>query len=104
MTILEAIQSGKPYKRPAHYEYFQPNELCMLEKEDIIANDWEIRSMKPEIKIQKLTRSEGHIVYLLRLITIVNNTPEVFIWSLEPDLVDDLRGLLSKDIPEIDKV
>ncbi len=45
MTIQEAVESGRKFKRPIHgtYSLLQFGWIW-LSKEDILANDWEVES------------------------------------------------------------
>ena len=59
MNIVDAMKSGKtvkrkPWNRFGHIEYFDRftftnNHTTLLEKEDVIADDWEIEEQKVEI-------------------------------------------------------
>ena len=59
MNIVDAMKSGKtvkrkPWNRFGHIEYFDRftftnNHTTLLEKEDVIADDWEIEEQKVEV-------------------------------------------------------
>lgn len=47
MNIIEAVKSGKPYKRVGQKEWTPPEAaLFLLQCEDLTANDWEVKEEK----------------------------------------------------------
>lgn len=65
MTIIEAIKSGKGFKRPGDVEWHPngPNaakrfhiETCILSKNycDVVADDWEVEEKKIEITARRI--------------------------------------------------
>jgi hypothetical protein len=40
MTSIEALQTGKPFKRPTHTDWIYPKDIRYFQKEDILADDW----------------------------------------------------------------
>ena len=42
MTLIEAVKSGKRFKRKDFELYYEPGSVCRYSYEDIVAEDWEI--------------------------------------------------------------
>lgn len=59
MNIIEAMASGKNFKRARDKEWSTGSNLsatrylCELTYDDILANDWEIQKQKQKIKLYK---------------------------------------------------
>ena len=64
MTILEAIKSGKPFKRAAKFNYYtiSNKDVFILTYYDIIADDWEVEEKKIEVTETQL-RDAYHKAY-----------------------------------------
>jgi hypothetical protein len=56
MTLIEAVESGKPFKRTcwSSYERMDKRNILGLSTEDILADDWEIQEEKIEITREQL--------------------------------------------------
>lgn len=48
-TIIEAIKSGKPFRRKYEDEYGWRNANEIFKEHEIVADDWEIQSEKPRV-------------------------------------------------------
>lgn len=57
MTLIEALQSEKRFKRPMHTSYFIPG-CCTttFSSEDVLATDWFIKDVSDEV----ISVSESH--------------------------------------------
>lgn len=61
MNLIEAVKSGKLYRREAHAEdgvWLYPNKVYTYEKDDIVADDWEIQ--EPFVLITRTKFWEAH--------------------------------------------
>lgn len=56
LTIIEAIQSGLPLRRPTWVNYVKARELssCGIGDSDVLATDWEIKAPEVTITREKL--------------------------------------------------
>lgn len=55
MNLIEAVRSGKPFKRPRMPHFYDERlASATLTKEDILADDWETQEEKIEITREQL--------------------------------------------------
>ena len=88
MNIIEAITSGKPFKRkywPKFYPpgYLKNDNLYQIHKDDLLADDWEIAK---EIKI---TREQFDQAY----VRAVGNLPSNSTTKVLIDMIAEELGL-----------
>lgn len=60
MTLQEAIKSGLEFKRPGHAFWLNNNTdryLCFYTREDVLADDWEIKEEKITITKSQLLKA-----------------------------------------------
>lgn len=43
MTIIEALKSGKPFKRKIGKYWYKPNDTAVFTPIEVLAEDWEIQ-------------------------------------------------------------
>lgn len=53
MNIIEAIKSGRPFKRKNSKSWFFTNGIYSYSNDDIVADDWEVESPSVTIKRQQ---------------------------------------------------
>lgn len=58
MNIIEAVRSGKKFKRKGGFEYFDysTHEEFIIKKEAILATDWEVEENKVEVTRTKFEK------------------------------------------------
>ncbi len=50
MNIIDAVKSGRPFKRKGHAHYTHPlQDGVFVSKEDLLADDWELETEKKEL-------------------------------------------------------
>lgn len=56
MNFLEAVKSGKKFRRPGRDWYYpvEPVVFYAISKQDMLATDWEVEEKKVEITYEKL--------------------------------------------------
>lgn len=63
MNLIEAIKSGRPYKRKRHEAYIKSNmEGRMYYEPDVLADDWEIEEAELKFKIGNTVFLKGEIL------------------------------------------
>lgn len=82
MNIIEAIKSGKPFKKPIWPSFrkpLEPNELVHINRDEFLREDWEIEEEKIEITRERLSTAYNaafphvDILYVDKAITMLWN-------------------------------
>lgn len=63
MNIIEAVKSGKPFKRPGYVNWSSPDAAIEVMPHEILATDWEIEERKIEITESEFDEAVEDIKY-----------------------------------------
>lgn len=56
MNIMQAVKSGKKFKRPCHLFWNEPHDLesSIFDREDILSEDWYVQNVNEVVITEKL--------------------------------------------------
>jgi hypothetical protein len=72
LTLIEAIQSGKPFKRIDETKWRESSYLCTLWPDDIVAIDWELKPEESEYFIRTIGQLQQQIPSIYNGIRLID--------------------------------
>lgn len=81
MTIIEALKSGKPFKRKSWDKHLPPNpEGVFWYREDLMADDWEVKEERKGIDLIPIScdfRAAADYVFMNKINEIIEVVNEL---------------------------
>jgi hypothetical protein len=93
MTLQDAINSGKPYKRKRNKVWIDPDNDSSFAMRDVLASDWEIKNDPPNY-IRLYDNKSGELSFEGGVSTIQGDV--IFL-----DVVDNWVSISEKEVDQI---